>query len=61
MAGFTFEEVWSRRRTFIVGGVAVPVARLTDIVQSKAAAGRPKDCLFLATHEEAIRPLRREE
>lgn len=57
MAGFTFEEVWSRRRTFLVDGAAIPVALLTDIVQSKANVGRPKDRLFLATHEDAIRQL----
>ena len=40
---------------FKVGRVAVPVASLKDIV----AAGRPKDRLFLATHEEALRELGR--
>lgn len=59
MAGFTFDEVWPRRRIFKVDGVDVPVARLKDIVASKAAAGRPKDQLFLATHEEALRELGR--
>jgi len=59
MAGFTFDDVWSRRRIFKVGRVAVPVASLKDIVASKAAAGRPKDRLFLATHEEALRELGR--
>ena len=39
--------------------MAVPVASLKDIVVSKAAAGRPKDRLFLATHEEALRELGR--
>jgi hypothetical protein len=42
---------------FKVEGVRVPVASLSDIVASKAAAGRPKDRLFLATHEEALRDL----
>jgi hypothetical protein len=37
--------------------VDIPVARLSHIVASKAAAGRPKDHLFLATHEEALRSL----
>lgn len=59
MAGFTFEEVWPRRRLFKVEGVEVPVASLKDIVASKAMAGRPKDRLFLATHEEALRELGR--
>ena len=57
MAGFEFEDVWSRRRSFAVEGVEVPVASLADIVQSKARVGRPKDRLFLATHEEAINQL----
>jgi hypothetical protein len=57
MAGFEFETVWAERRLFVVEGVQVPVARLTHIVQSNAAAGRPKDRLFLATHEEALRDL----
>jgi hypothetical protein len=59
MAGLAFEDVWSRRRVFKVEGVEVPVASLKDIVASKAAAGRPKDRLFLATHEEALRELGR--
>ena len=42
------------QRVFLV---QIPVARLRDIVASKAAAGRPKDRLFLATHEEALRQL----
>lgn len=57
MAGFDFEEAWSRRRTFVVDGVEVSVASLADIVRSKATVGRPKDKLFLATHEEAINQL----
>jgi hypothetical protein len=57
MGGFDFAAVWARRRRFRVGGVSIPVARLSDIVASKAAAGRPKDRLFLATHEEALRGL----
>lgn len=57
MAGFEFEPVWRERRIFEVEGVDIPVARLRHIVHSKAAAGRPKDRLFLATHEEALREL----
>jgi predicted nucleotidyltransferase len=59
MAGFSFDEVWPRRRIFKVDGVDVPVASLKDIVASKAAVGRPKDRLFLATHEDALRQLGR--
>lgn len=57
MAGFGFEEAWRERATFVLDGVEVPVARLKHIVASKAAAGRPKDHLFLATHLEALREL----
>lgn len=61
MAGFDFETVWRERRMFVVEGVEVPVARLRHIVESKAAAGRDKDRLFLATHAEALRDLLRRE
>jgi hypothetical protein len=61
MAGFAFEEVWEERRVFLLEGVEVPVARLRHIVESKAAAGRDKDRLFLATHAEALRDLLRED
>jgi hypothetical protein len=57
MAGFDFETVWKERRTFLVDGVEVPVARLLHIVESKALAGRPKDLLFLETHKEMLREL----
>jgi len=57
MAGFEFEDVFSRRRVFEVEGVQIGVARLKDIVASKAAAGREKDRLFLATHAEALKSL----
>lgn len=54
MKGFEFDMVWSQRRQFIVEGVEVPTARLLHIVQSKHAAGRDKDKLFLATHQDAL-------
>lgn len=57
MEGFEFDEVWRQRRAFKVERVEIPVARLSHIVASKAAAGRPKDHLFLAAHEEALREL----
>jgi hypothetical protein len=59
MAGFEFEDVWQERRAFRVGGAEVPVARLAQIVQSKATAARPKDQLFLATHEDALKQIAR--
>lgn len=57
MAGFAFGDVWKARRVFRADRVRLPVASLAHIVRSKAAAGRPKDRLFLATHEEALRQL----
>ena len=57
MAGFEFDDVWAQRTTYALSGVEIPVARLKHIVASKAAAGRDKDRLFLATHDEALRQL----
>jgi hypothetical protein len=61
MAGFDFETVWAARRVFLVDAVAVPVARLRHIIESKARTGREKDRLFLASHAEALRDLLKEE
>ena len=57
MAGFDFETVWNERLTFLVEAEEIPVARLSHIVQSKAAAGREKDRLFLAVHADALKQL----
>jgi hypothetical protein len=57
MQGFDFETVWHDRRVFYVEGVEIPTARLLHIVQSKHAAGRDKDRLFLATHRDALEQL----
>ena len=57
MKGFDFESVWGQHRSFMVEGVEIPTARLTHIVQSKHAAGRDKDKLFLATHRDALEQL----
>ena len=57
MKGFAFETVWEGRREFLIEGVSVPTARLLHIVESKQAAGRPKDLLFLATHKDALEQL----
>ena len=57
MAGFSFADVFPRRRGFLLEGVEVQVASLRDIVASKAAVGREKDRLFLATHAEALKSL----
>ena len=57
MAGFEFADAERDHKIFVVDNVEIPVARLSHIVQSKAAAGREKDRLFLATHREALRDL----
>ena len=57
MKGFDFETVWRERRTFVIEDVEIPTARLSHIVMSKQAAGRPKDQLFLATHKDALEQL----
>jgi hypothetical protein len=57
MEGFTLDTVWNERRVFKIEGVDVPTARLLHIIQSKEAAGRDKDRLFLATHRDALEQL----
>jgi hypothetical protein len=57
MSGFRFDEIWLERRVFRVSGVEIPVARLRHIIESKRAAGREKDRLFLSTHADALRIL----
>ena len=57
MTAFEFEAVWDERRVFLVDGEELPVARLSHIIRSKAAANRPKDRLFLATHADALRQM----
>jgi len=57
MKGFDFETVWSERRDFMIDGTPVPTARLLHIIESKQAAGREKDQLFIATHLDALQQL----
>jgi hypothetical protein len=57
MGEFEFESVWRNRKSYMAEGVPILVARLADIVESKAQAGRPKDLLFLETHKQALREL----
>ena len=57
MKGYDFETVWNERRVFRLDDVELPVARLLHIVQSKHAAGRAKDRLFLATLRDALEQL----
>ncbi|MFT5478704.1 MAG: hypothetical protein ACI8Y8_004073, partial [Planctomycetota bacterium] len=45
------------RTRFVLDRIEIPVARLRHIIDSKAATGRDKDRLFLATHEENLRQL----
>ena len=59
MSAFEFDTVWADRRVFTIEGIEVPTARLRHIVESKHAAGRPKDMLFLATHKDALEQLLR--
>ena len=54
MSGFDFDTVWPACRIFDIEGIAIPVARLSHIVESKAKAGREKDRLFLATHRQVL-------
>jgi hypothetical protein len=57
MAGFDFDTAWAERRTFEIDGAEVLTARLRHIIESKVAAGRDKDKLFLATHKDALEQL----
>ena len=57
MAAFAFEPVWEERRTFLLEGVEIPVARLSHIIRSKAATNRETDRHFLATHAEVLRQM----
>ena len=57
MKGLDFETVWKERRPFIIDGAEIPTARLRHIIESKHAAGRDKDKLFLATHRDALEQL----
>jgi hypothetical protein len=61
MAGFDFDTVWAERRMFVLEGIDVPTARLLHIVTSKQIAGRPKDQLFLTTHQDALEQLLKRE
>lgn len=57
MTAFAFEPVWEERRTFLMDGVEIPVARLSHIIRSKAATNREKDRLFLTQHAEILREM----
>jgi hypothetical protein len=55
MGNFEFDDAWQRRRTYLSDGVSTSVASLADIIAAKRHADRPKDRLFLASHEELLR------
>lgn len=38
-----FEDAWSRRTVYEVGGLKVPVASIRDIIAMKTGTGRQKD------------------
>jgi hypothetical protein len=61
MKGFDFETVWNTRRVFRVADLDIPVAKLSHIVESKAKVNRLKDQLFLATWDEALRDLMKDD
>jgi hypothetical protein len=58
----SFEGLRDRATRIEIGGVALMVASLADIIKSKRAAGRPRDRAVLEllerAHEEASKPER---
>lgn len=54
-ANLTFEAVRSRARRMTVGASTLVVASLEDVIQSKRAAGRPKDLAALSVLEDTLR------
>ena len=48
ISGVTFDEAWPTRMTVSIDGQAVPVIGRDQLVQNKAATGRPKDLADLA-------------
>jgi hypothetical protein len=57
IAGCRFKSLWRNQHRLKAGGVLLRVAPLRDILRSKKLADRPKDRLFLATYEDALRQL----
>jgi hypothetical protein len=55
--GCRFQALWKKHRRIEVGGVRLRVAPLRDILRSKKLANRPKDRLFLAAYQDALRQL----
>jgi hypothetical protein len=54
IAGASFQETWDAHREFVVESVRLRVGSLQSLVNSKRAADRPKDRLFLELHKEMI-------
>lgn len=50
----SFERLRGRAQTIEVGGVAILVASLADIIKSKRAARRPRDLAVLETLEKSL-------
>mgnify|MGYP003309012214 CR=1 FL=1 len=57
VAAFEFDELWAERRTFLVDKVEIPVAKLSQIIRSKAATNRERDRRFLAAHADRLRQM----
>jgi len=57
MTGGRFEDLWARRKEFVVEDVVVHVAPLEDIVRSKQLADRPKDRATLEALREELEDL----
>lgn len=51
--GFSFEEWWSSRTSFLAGGVRINCASLEHILESKRLAGRKKDKVLLRLFRDA--------
>lgn len=54
MGSLDFEDVWLRRGPGYLDGVAVDLARMSDIVASKREANRAKDSAFLEQNRAVI-------
>ncbi len=59
IAGVRFSELWKQRREFVVEGVTLYIGRLQQLINSKRAANRSKDELFLEQHKETIQSMLR--
>ena len=58
VAGYSFSKLYAARRLFKAGGVAVPVASLAHLIESKRICGRKKDLEFLRIYAAQLGRLR---